>query len=283
MRLVTYQTNGGSPQVGGLVDGQIYNLAGISDMISLLEEGDAGMEKARAALASAQSAGGGTSRDSVTLLPPVVNPEKVIALGRNYAAHAAEGGSAPPEYPMLFHKTAGSLLGDGGTIVVPPVTSRPDYECELAVIMGKSCYQVSEAEALNYVGGYAASNDVSARDLQRRTQQFAQGKMLDTFGPLGPALVTPDEVPDVGKLEIKTILNGKTMQHSNTELMIFNVPFTISYISQFCTLKPGDVILTGTPEGVGFAQDPPVWLQDGDEVVIEVEHVGRLTNTVSRK
>lgn len=281
MRLVTYQANGGNPTVGALVDGQVFELADINDMISLLEAGDVGMESARTALAAAQSSDG-VNRDDVTLLPPVVNPEKVIALGRNYAAHAAEGGSAPPDYPMLFHKTAGSLLGDRGTIVVPPVTKRPDYECELAVIIGKTCYQVSEEDALSYVGGYAASNDVSARDLQRRTQQFAQGKMLDTFGPLGPALVTPDEVPDVGKLEIKTILNGKTMQHSNTEYMIFNVPFTISYISQFCTLKPGDVILTGTPEGVGFAQDPPVWLQDGDEVVVEVEHVGRLTNMVSR-
>lgn len=283
MRLVTYQLESGSPQVGGLVDGQIYALDGIGDMISLLEEGDAGMEKAQAALAAAQSSGSGVARDDVTLLPPVLNPEKVVALGRNYAAHAAEGGSAPPEFPMLFHKTAGSLLGDRGTIIVTPVTERPDYECELAIIIGKTCYQVSEEDALNYVGGYAAANDISARDLQRRTTQFSSGKMLDTFGPLGPALVTPDEVGDVGNLEIKTILNGKTMQHSNTKMMIFSVPFTISYISQICTLKPGDVILTGTPEGVGFAQDPPVWLQDGDEVVVDVENVGVLTNSVSRK
>ena len=288
MRLVTYQVGDSAPRVGGLIDGQIYDLAAAagsafpSDMISLLEMGDAGMEMARSALTAAQASGSGQPRDGVTLLSPVLNPEKVVALGRNYAAHAAEGGSAPPDFPMLFHKTAGSLIGDRAAIVIPPVTTKPDYECELAIIIGKNCYQVSEEDALSYVAGYACANDVSARDLQRRTTQFAAGKMLDTFGPLGPALVTPDEVPDVGNLEIKTILSGEVMQHSNTSLMIFNVPFTISYISQICTLKPGDVILTGTPEGVGFAQDPPRWLKEGDEVVIEVEHVGTLTNPVRK-
>lgn len=288
MKLVTFQYEFTDPLLGALVDDKVLDLTAASgntlprDMISLLQEGQNGMDMARAALDSAMMDLGEFSqpRHTVTLLPPVLNPEKVIALGRNYAAHAAEGGAAPPEYPMLFHKTAGSLIGDRAAIVVPPVTKRPDYECELAVIMGRTCYQVAEDQALDYVAGYACANDVSARDLQRRTAQFAQGKMLDTFGPLGPALVTPDEVPDVGNLDIKTILSGEVMQHSNTSHMIFSVPFTISYISQICTLKPGDVILTGTPEGVGFAQDPPRWLREGDEVVIEVEHVGRLTNPV---
>ncbi|MEM7034770.1 MAG: fumarylacetoacetate hydrolase family protein, partial [Chloroflexota bacterium] len=223
------------------------------------------------------------SQSDITFLPPVLNPEKVIALGRNYAAHAAEGGSEPPKFPMLFHKTAGSLLGHGGTVVIPPVTDKVDYECELAVIIGRRCKQVSEADAPDYVAGYAAANDVSARDLQRRTTQFTAGKMLDTFGPLGPALVTSDELPDPGNLQIQTRLNGEVMQSSNTNMMIFSVPFTISYISQIATLEVGDVILTGTPEGVGFARTPPVWLKEGDVVEVDVEKVGVLKNTVKNQ
>ncbi|MEM7537552.1 MAG: fumarylacetoacetate hydrolase family protein [Chloroflexota bacterium] len=278
MKLITYQT-GDAPQIGAIVDNNVVPLDIASDMIALLQEGDEGMEKAAKAIEAAD-ADSMVSLDDVTLLPPVTNPAKVIALGRNYAAHAAEGGSAPPDYPMLFHKTAGSLIGHGAQIVIPPVTKRVDYECELVVVIGKECYQVSEEEALGYVAGYSAGNDVSARDLQRRTTQFTAGKMLDTFGPCGPALVTADEIPDPSNLEIKTILNGEVMQHSNTKMMIFTVPFTISYISQIVKLQPGDLIYTGTPEGVGFARKPPVWLKEGDEVTIDVERVGVLTNPV---
>jgi acylpyruvate hydrolase len=184
---------------------------------------------------------------------------------------------------MLFHKTAGSLLGAGGTIIIPPVTGQVDYEGELAIIIGRACKQVSPEAALDYVAGYTIANDVSARDLQRRTSQFSAGKMLDTFGPLGPALVTRDEVPDPGHLSIRTTLNGQVMQNDTTANMIFDVPFTISYISHIATLEVGDVILTGTPEGVGFARKPPVYMQDGDVVSVEIERLGVLTNKVGRQ
>jgi len=292
MKLVTYQSNG-SAQLGALSGDQVINLAQAyqamngdsasfaSDMIALLEEGKAGLAKAEAALSFAEANGGfAQSSEDVSFLPPVVKPGKVIALGKNYAAHAKEGGSEPPKYPMLFHKTSTSLLGAGGTIVIPPITKRVDYEAELAVIIGKPCKNVSEADALDYVAGYSVANDVSARDLQRRTSQFSAGKMLDTFGPLGPALVTADEIPDPQRLRIQTHLNGQMMQSSNTNMMIFSVAFTISYISKISTLEVGDVILTGTPEGVGFARKPPVYLKEGDVVTVEVERVGTLTNHV---
>ncbi len=205
----------------------------------------------------------------------------VIALGRNYAAHAKEGGAEPPKYPMLFHKTAGALIGDKQKIVIPPITEKTDYEAELAVIIGRTCKNVAEADAMDYVAGYTIANDVTARDIQRRTSQFSAGKMVDTFGPLGPALVTKDEIADVGNLQVKSRLNGQLMQDGNTKNMIFNVPFIISYISQIATLQPGDVILTGTPEGVGFARTPPVFMKDGDVISVEIEGLGILTNPVT--
>jgi acylpyruvate hydrolase len=217
----------------------------------------------------------------VTLLPPVLDPEKVVCLGLNYRAHASETKKAAPDFPMLFHKTAGSLLGAGGTIQIPPVTQQVDYEGELAVIIGRTCYNVSGDNALDYVAGYTCANDVSARDWQYRTKQFTQGKMLDTFGPLGPALVTRDEVPDPHNLSIQTRLNGELMQDGHTSAMIFDIPFIVSYISQISTLKPGDVILTGTPEGVGFARDPQVFLRPGDTIAVEIETIGRLVNSVA--
>jgi acylpyruvate hydrolase len=252
-------------------------------VIDLLRGGEPALDRVTAILESIAAGPDtfGLPADAVTLLPPVVRPGKVLALGRNYAAHAAEGGSEPPAYPMLFHKSATSLLGARGTVVIPPIAQNVDYEAELAVIVGRTCKRVSPEEAYDYVAGYTVANDVSARDLQRRTSQFTSGKMLDTFCPLGPALVTRDEVPDPGNLSIRSWLNGCLMQDGNTRMMIFDVPYIVSYISQIATLEVGDVILTGTPEGVGFARTPPVFLQDGDSVSVEIERLGTLTNQVS--
>lgn len=298
MKLVTYQTNG-QPQLGVLQGNRIINLKSASqaikngdseslpdDMITLLSKGQAGLKRVTEIISFVEAgkiAELFDQLDQVTLLPPVLQPGKVVALGRNYAEHAKEGGSEPPEFPMLFHKTAGALLGAGGTIIIPPLTSKVDYEGELAVIIGKTCKQVSPENSLDYVAGYTIANDVSARDLQRRTSQFTAGKMLDTFGPLGPALVTRDEVPDPGNLTIKTRLNGRVMQNGHTGNMIFSVPFTISYISHIATLQVGDVILTGTPEGVGFARTPPVFLKEGDVVEVEIEKLGVLVNPVKNQ
>lgn len=285
MKLITYQSDG-SPKLGAIVDGRAIALRTLDNllpasMIELLAAGEAGMTKASAALAKADPAADGQPLDNVTLLPPVVRPGKVIALGRNYAAHAKEGGAEPPEYPMLFHKTHTSLIGAGGTVCIPAGTNRVDYEAELAVIIGKTCKNVEEADAFDYIAGYCCANDVTARDWQRLTTQFTAGKMVDTFGPLGPALVTKDEVPDPGNLSIKSTLNGNVMQDGNTKMMIFSVPFLVSYISKISMLEPGDVILTGTPEGVGYARKPPVYMKEGDVITIEVEGLGTLTNPVA--
>ena len=289
MKLITYQLNG-ETKLGALSGDNVIDLARAyatvshsdsfpTDMIALLNEGEAGLTKAKLALAEGeQSAAYSVPVTTVTFLPPVVRPGKVIALGRNYAEHAKEGGAEVPEHPMWFHKTHTSLNGHLQPIIIPPGTSKVDYEGELAVIIGKPCKFVSVEEALDYVAGYAVANDVSARDWQRRTTQFTAGKMVDTFGPLGPALVTKDEIEDVQNLRIRTHLNGQLMQDGHTSDMIFSVAFSIADLSRICTLEVGDVIMTGTPEGVGFARKPPVFMKEGDVISIEIEGLGTLIN-----
>jgi acylpyruvate hydrolase len=257
------------------------------EMIALLNGGEASLEAVRRALAFAQEAGESLAGQGVsfaagevTLLAPVLRPGKIICLGLNYKAHAAEAQMEVPKYPILFHKVATSIIGHRQNIIKPRITRRLDYEGELAVIIGRRGKHIAEAEALSYVAGYACSNDVSARDLQFRTNQWTAGKMMDTACPLGPALVTRDEIPDPNALQLKTTLNGQVMQNSNTAEMIFNVAFTVSYISQIATLEPGDVILTGTPEGIGGTRNPPVLMQAGDTISVEIEGLGTLTNAV---
>lgn len=217
------------------------------------------------------------------LLAPVLNPRKVVCLGLNYRAHAAEGHWDPPEYPVLFHKTAGALIGRDQAIRIPRVSDQIDYEGELAIIIGKRGKYIDEANALDYVAGYSIANDVSARDLQFRTRQWTTGKMLDTFCPLGPALVTRDEVSAPNNLRIKTTLNEMVVQNANTSEMIFSVPFIIHYISSLTTLEPGDVILTGTPEGIGNAREPKLFMKAGDTVTVEIEGLGVLSNRVEKE
>ncbi|RMF76800.1 MAG: FAA hydrolase family protein, partial [Chloroflexi bacterium] len=256
MKLVTYQRNG-EARTGALVDSQVIDLNNAdsnipTDMIALLNGGENMLDAARRAAES----GAGVDVDSVQLLAPVLRPGKVICLGLNYRAHADEAGFEHPKYPVLFHKAATSLIGHQQPILIPPGATHVDYEVELAIIIGTRCKRVSEANALECVAGYAGANDVSEREWQFRTPQWTTGKMLDTFCPLGPALVTSDEVGDPNNLDIKLTLNGEVMQQDNTSDMIFNVPFTVHYISQICTLEPGDVILTGTPSGIGGTRDP---------------------------
>jgi 2-keto-4-pentenoate hydratase/2-oxohepta-3-ene-1,7-dioic acid hydratase in catechol pathway len=220
--------------------------------------------------------------DDVRVLAPVPRPGKVICIGLNYRDHAAEAGLPLPEVPILFPKFANSVIGPGQPIVVPPETAEPDYEAELAVVIGRTAHRVTADEALAYVGGYTCANDVSARDLQGRTSQWMLGKAIDTFLPCGPVLVTPDEIPDPQALAIRCEIGGRELQSSSTSQMVFGVAELIASVSTTMTLEPGDVIATGTPPGVGFARTPPVWLQDGDEVTIEIEGIGRLTNPVRR-
>jgi 2-keto-4-pentenoate hydratase/2-oxohepta-3-ene-1,7-dioic acid hydratase in catechol pathway len=217
------------------------------------------------------------------LLAPIV-PVNILAIGLNYRKHAEEGGKGVPERPMLFIKSTNSLQNPGDPIELPRklASHEVDYECELAVVIGKACKNATKANALDYVLGYTAANDVSARDWQMRLNggQFCQGKSFDTFCPLGPVLVTKDEIPDPNKLRIKTILNGQTMQDWSTDDMVFDVPTLIEFLSGSKTLLPGTVILTGTPHGVGYARKPPVFLNAGDTVTIEIEKIGSLTNPV---
>jgi 2-keto-4-pentenoate hydratase/2-oxohepta-3-ene-1,7-dioic acid hydratase in catechol pathway len=211
---------------------------------------------------------------------PAVKPGKILAIGRNYVDHAIEGGAAPPESPLIFNKLSNSLSSHEAPIVLPAISEKVDYEAELAVVIGATAKRVSERDALDYVFGYTLINDVSARDLQFGDGQWVRGKGLDTFAPLGPFITSRDEIADVQALKIEGRLNGQTMQSSNTVKMIFSVAYLVSYISQGITLEPGDVIATGTPEGVGVFRDPPVLLKAGDVYEVEIEGLGTLRNPV---
>lgn len=218
--------------------------------------------------------------ESCTFGPAIPNPEKIICIGLNYRRHADETGSPYPETPILFSKFKNTLTGHGSNIVVPPVTQALDYEVELAVVIGKTAKQVTEDEALDYVLGYCTANDLSARDLQMKTAQWLLGKTCDGFCPIGPFLVTKEDIADPQNLALETRVNGEIKQQSNTADMIFTCAEIISYVSRHFTLKPGDIILTGTPEGVilGLPEAERRYLQPGDTVSVHIDRLGTLTN-----
>jgi len=209
-----------------------------------------------------------------------VKPSKILAIGRNYADHAAEGGADLPKAPLLFNKLPNSLSAHNAPIVLPRISEQVDYEAELAVVIGQTAKRVSEDAALDYIFGYSLIDDVSARDLQFGDGQWTRGKSLDTFAPLGPFITTRDEIADVQLLKIEGVLNGQVMQSSNTAKMIFKVAYLVSYLSQGITLEPGDVIATGTPDGVGIHRKPPVLLKDGDVFEVKIDKLGTLRNPV---
>ena len=209
----------------------------------------------------------------------IERPQKIVCVGLNYRDHAEEQGVQLPERPLLFAKWPNTLIASGDPIRIPSISQKVDYEAELGVVIGKRASRISEHDALEYVRGYVVANDVSARDLQFSDGQWVRGKSLDTFLPVGE-LVPASEVPDPQALPIRAILNGTTMQDSNTSNQIFGVAEVIAFVSQAITLEPGDVIITGTPEGVGAFRTPPVWMKPGDEITIEVDGVGSVTNPV---
>jgi len=217
----------------------------------------------------------------VTLRPVVPNPGKIVCMGLNYREHVAEGVYEVPDYPVLFSKFTDTLIAAGEPIVVPPESDAVDYEAELAFVLGRSVRRVSGADGLAAVAGYTVANGVTMRDFQYRTHQWLPGKNWARSTPLGPFLVTPDEVGDPHELDISLELNGERMQSANTRQLIFDIPAIISAISQFVALSPGDVVLTGTPSGVGYRREPKVLLGDGDRLVIDIERVGRLENPVA--
>jgi acylpyruvate hydrolase len=288
-------------RLGILMDEKLIDLAALSDtrgggrasswmheatdMLEVIRRGDEALVEISALVKEARANFIETDErmafavDSVTFLPPVY-PSKILAIGRNYVDHAIEGGSAPPAAPLIFTKLPSSISAHNAPVVLPAISAQVDYEAELAVIIGRRARRVSEAESFNYVFGYTLINDVSARDLQFGDGQWVRGKGLDGFAPLGPFITTRDEISDVHALKIEGRLNNEVMQSSNTGKMIFKVPYLISYISQGITLEPGDVIATGTPEGVGIFRQPPVLLKAGDVFEVVIENLGSLRNPV---
>ncbi len=283
MRLVTFEHQGtrrlGVRNGDAIVDLSKADASLPTNMRDFLAAGESALKSANAAA----NAGKHTIPVSeVKICAPIHNPEKIICIGLNYADHAAESGMPIPPEPVVFSKYASSIINPGDNIVAPSVSTQVDYEVELVVIIGKAGRHISEADALSYVAGYTVGHDVSARDyqLQKPAGQWMMGKTFDTFAPIGPELVTSDEVPNPGNLGIRCILNGETVQNSNTSQLIFSIEKLIAYLSHVFTLTPGDLIFTGTPPGVGMGRKPQLWLKDGDVVVCEVDGLGRLENPV---
>jgi 5-carboxymethyl-2-hydroxymuconate isomerase len=261
----TYQER---TRVGEIVGDRIYTLASTDPMQYMIRRGSLPARSAER-----------YPLDKVRLEAPL-RPGKIVAIGRNYAEHAKETGNEPPPAPIIFAKFPSSIIGPGQTITwSESITKQVDWEGELAVVIGRRARNVSEEDAFKYVFGYTIANDVSARDLQlRQDSQWTRGKSLDTFCPLGPWVMTRDEIADPHNLSIKTTVSGEVRQDGNTKDFIFNIPTLISYCSRMFTLEPGDLILTGTPPGVGEGMKPPTYLKDGDTITITIEGIGELTN-----
>lgn len=225
-------------------------------------------------------AGAVLSLESVTLLAPIPRPGKFLCIGLNYRDHAEESGMPVPEQPVVFSKCITAVTGPDSPVFLPETSKRVDYEAEFAIVIGKRCRRVAKEEAMQYVLGYTCVNDVSARDLQEMDGQWVRAKSLDSFGPMGEAVVTVDEIEDPHQLGIRLRLNGETLQDSNTNQLIFGVAELVSFLSRDITLEPGDIISTGTPPGVGFARKPPIYLKDGDVMEVEIDGIGVLRNPV---
>jgi 2-keto-4-pentenoate hydratase/2-oxohepta-3-ene-1,7-dioic acid hydratase in catechol pathway len=255
----------------------------LSDMMEFLEAGSAAIEVAHQAIAFAAAAGNRLSHafEEVRLLPPVPRPGKILCSGVNYHGHLEENpGAKLPEFPFFFSKLPSAVIGPGQAIVQPTMTRQLDYEVELAVVIGRVMRRASEAAAMNGVAGYTILHDVSARDVQFTDQQITLGKNFDTFAPMGPCLVTPDEIPDPANLGLRTLVNGRVLQDGSTRDWVFPLPRLLSFLSSVMTLEPGDIVSTGTPAGVGYFRKPPAFLQPGDVVTLEVDGIGRLENPV---
>ncbi|MCM3697997.1 fumarylacetoacetate hydrolase family protein [Paenibacillus macerans] len=284
--------NGGGLCIGWKTEDAVYNLSGFAakeglpfpvSLDLLIRSGSEGTEQLAAVLRAMnvkdKQSNFRVDEDEIEFASVVLNPEKILCVGLNYLTHALESNMAIPDSPVLFSKFNNALAGHKQDIVLPQSAQQVDYEAELVIVIGKEARNVSEEDALSYVYGYSAGNDVSARDLQLKTSQWLLGKTLDSFAPIGPYLVTGDELDPAG-LAIECRVNGELRQSSNTKNMIFGCRTLISYISRYMTLKPGDVIFTGTPEGVvlGYPPDRQTWLKAGDEMEVMIEGIGRLKN-----
>jgi 2-keto-4-pentenoate hydratase/2-oxohepta-3-ene-1,7-dioic acid hydratase in catechol pathway len=280
MKFVTFQ--GASRAEAGVVLGdRVVGLAGagFADMLAVLAGGAAGRAKIET-FVSNPPADSTFPLASVRLMAPVPRPPKLICVGLNYRDHAAEAHQEIPKVPTIFAKFSNVVIGPGESIVLPKISRKPDYEAEFMFVIGTGGRHIAAQDWQRHVFGYTVFNDVSARDFQSATSQWMIGKTFDTFGPMGPYLVSADEIPDPHALDISLSIGGEVLQHSNTRELIFKIPDLVAYLSSVFTLEPGDVVATGTPAGVGFARRPPRYLQAGDEVVVSIEGIGELRNPV---
>jgi acylpyruvate hydrolase len=275
MRIVSYRSGDGD-RAGVATEG------GVIDAGELLGAGGLGVRELIAAgrlPELAETAASGSSAEPVAdpeLLPPVPDPEKIVCIGLNYGAHAAEAGIDPPEVPTFFAKFRNALAGPGATVKLPAASNKVDYEAEVAFVVGQRCKEIDAGEALEAVAGYLLLNDLSARDLQFATPQWIPGKVFDGSAPCGPALVTPDEAGPDDAISFALELNGERMQEASTADLIFSVPELLAHLSRLMTMEPGDIVSTGTPAGVGSTRDPRVWLKAGDEIAISSPTLGVL-------
>ncbi|MGD1092282.1 MAG: fumarylacetoacetate hydrolase family protein [Bryobacteraceae bacterium] len=267
MRLVTFSHAGAPPEAGLVSADKIIGLG--MDMLSVI-----------ASRTPLNTAGIAHDRSQITLLAPIPRPPKLICAGLNYRDHAIEVKAKIPDVPTIFSKFTNVVIGPGQPIVLPKASQKPDYEAELAFVIGTGGRHIPATNAMDHVFGYTILNDVSARDYQLATTQWLMGKTFDTFAPMGPWIVTRDEIADPHELDISLEIGGETLQHSNTRELIFKIPELIEYLSTVVTLEPGDVVATGTPPGVGYVRNPPRYLRPGDEVVIRIQGIGELRNPV---
>jgi acylpyruvate hydrolase len=265
MRLVSYE-RGGAVFAGVLVDAGVVEAG----------EGGVGALLRSSRLPQTPPSGDPVPLESVALLPPIVDPQKIVCLGLNYRSHAEEAGLEAPEVPTFFAKWPNALAAPGADVPLPSYSQKVDYEAEVAFVIGRRCRDVPEADAVNAIAGYTLLNDLSARDYQFKTPQWGPGKVFDGSAPCGPALVTPDEAGPPDAIELSLTLNGEQMQSASTADLIHSIPAVVAYLSRLMTLEPGDLISTGTPAGVGSVRQPRVWLKPGDEVVVESPQLGRL-------
>jgi 2-keto-4-pentenoate hydratase/2-oxohepta-3-ene-1,7-dioic acid hydratase in catechol pathway len=278
MKLVSFAAQGRQSYGFVKVDGIVDLGRRIGERYPSLRSAIAGGAVAAAA-AEAKDAAADLPLGAVTLLPPIPDPDKVICAGRNYRAHAAEAGGAPPENPQVFLRLTNTLVPHQGSMVRPRISGDFDYEGELALVIGKGGRHIAKEAALSHVFGYSCFNDGSIRDIQFK-HSIAAGKNFHKTGGFGPWLVTADEIPDPTRLGLRTRLNGTEVQHTGIDDLIFDIPTLIAYCSQWTPLSPGDVIATGTPEGVGFARKPPLWMKAGDVVEVEIDGIGVLRNPI---
>ena len=276
MKLETFEQGDYGQRPGLVKDGGLIDLSaeGFRDSIAF-------MSAPASVQADVARLKPGVAMDNVKLLAPVQAPPRIFGIGVNYAEHAAESGTETQKVPTVFMVLSSAVVGPGDDVVLPKASSKVDYEAELAVVIGKPGYQISAGQAMDHVFGYTIMNDVSARDVQRATTQWSLGKSFPTFAPMGPWIVSKDEVPDPHVLDISLTIGGEKLQNSNTHLLIFKIPALIEYISGVVPLQVGDVISTGTPAGVGMGRTPPRWLKAGEEMVIHIDGIGELKNRLA--